>query len=179
MSPLFRRILGAAFDTLPPAIRSVHDGRAEHVLAGRCRVERGRSLLSRCMAAAARLPPAGDDMPLRVVIRADRGAETWTRHFGSRRMHSSLAERDGLLEERLGLVLFHFALDASDARIVWRVARVSALGLVPLPCAWFRAVVATESASGSSYRFDVRAELPLAGLLVHYRGELEVREMTP
>lgn len=82
-------------------------------------------------------------------------------------------ERQGLLCERLGLVEFAFRLSASEGVLAWHVASVRALGL-PLPASAFHAVQARESESGGRYRFDVSATLPLAGLLVHYRGWLHV-----
>lgn len=172
---LFRHLLGIEFDSLPSAVRQVHDGRAERVLRGRCDVERGTSPLSRLLAALTSLPAAGRDVPLTVTILSDANGETWTRAFGERRMRSSLRARGGLLEERLGPAGFRFRLATREGAIVWKLESVRALGL-PLPLAWFHGVEARESADGSRYRFDVRAALPLAGLLVHYRGELEVAE---
>jgi hypothetical protein len=165
--------LGADFDTLPPAVRSLHDGRAERVAHGRCDVERGTSLLARFLAALTALPAAGRDVPVQVVIRSEGGGDTWTRTFRGRRMHSTLRARGGRLEERLGPATFFFRLRAEGGSIVWTVDGVRAVG-IPLPAAWFRGVTSRESADGPRYRFDVRAELPVAGLLVHYRGELDV-----
>ena len=88
-------------------------------------------------------------------------------------MRSRLWDADGVLCERLGLVTFGFALSARDGAIEWRVVRVRALGL-PLPARWFGAVAAREFEQNDRYHFDVRAALPLAGLLVHYRGWLDV-----
>lgn len=88
-------------------------------------------------------------------------------------MRSDLRERAGLLEERLGLATFRFALIARCDSIEWRLLAVRALGF-PLPLSWFARVFALESIEGDLYAFDVRAELPLAGLLVHYRGTLDV-----
>jgi hypothetical protein len=80
---------------------------------------------------------------------------------------------DGLLCERLGLVTFAFALAVADGILTWQVRRVRALG-VPLPARWFEGVRACESEVAGRYHFDVRASLPLAGMLVHYRGWLDV-----
>ena len=88
-------------------------------------------------------------------------------------MRLSMWAHDGLLCERLGLVTFGFALSAEDNVLTWRVRRVSALG-VPLPARWFDGVRARESQVADRYHFDVEARLPLAGLLVHYRGWLDV-----
>ena len=81
--------------------------------------------------------------------------------------------QDDLLCEQLGLARFGFRLTVEEGVIVWRVARVHALG-VPLPVRWFRSVQARESASDDGrYCFDVSAWMPIAGLLVHYRGWLD------
>ena len=88
-------------------------------------------------------------------------------------MRSTLWADDGLLCERLGLVEFGFRLEAADGVLVWRVARVRALG-VPLPVRCFEGVGAREFETDGRYRYDVAARLPLVGLLVHYRGWLDV-----
>ena len=58
-----------------------------------------------------------------------------------------------------------------DDALVWRVARVRVSGL-PLPARWFSGVSARESQHDDRYHFEVAATLPLAGLLVRYRGWL-------
>lgn len=88
-------------------------------------------------------------------------------------MHSRLVARGGLLEERLGPTTMCFALEAARGTIAWRLAAVRVLG-VPMPLAWFSGVNASESLDGARYRFDVRAHLPVVGLLVSYSGTLDV-----
>jgi hypothetical protein len=168
-------LLGADFDSLPPAVRALHESRGDRILSGRCDVERGGTFLSRALATLARLPAAGRDVPVTVAIRCAAGRETWTRTFGGRNMRSQLRARGQRLEERLGPAAFLFGIAAKDGSLVWTLEGVRALG-IPLPVAWFRGVTARESADGPRYFFDVRAELPLAGLLVHYRGVLDVRD---
>ena len=113
-----------------------------------------------------------------VEIDAVDGRERWVRRIGGRAMPSRLRAGQGamagLLCERLGAVLFGFAMRVEDDAIVWRVARVRVLGWLPLPARAFAGVIACESERDGRYRFDVRAALPVAGLLVHYRGWLEV-----
>lgn len=99
--------------------------------------------------------------------------ERWTRMFADHAMPSQLWDANGLLREKLGLTTFGFRLDVHDGELTWRVERVSALG-IRLPARMFRGVVARESERDGRYRFDVRAELPIVGLLVHYRGWLDV-----
>lgn len=169
---LFPSLLGAAFETLPPRVRALHLHVGTQQLHGEVRVERGDGWLSRLCAWATRLPPAGDG-PIAVEITALPGEERWTRRVAGHAMPSRLWASDGLLCERLGLVTFGFRLHVVDEAIVWRVARVRVFGLA-LPARWFRGVDAHESQQAERYWFDVAAALPLAGLLVRYRGWLQV-----
>jgi hypothetical protein len=173
VTPLFRRLIGERFDALPGPLRAVHEGAPRRVFSGQCRVERGTGFLSRICGAVASLPPAAATVPIEVTIEARGAIETWNRNFAGKSMRSTLTDREGLLEERLGPTVFRFALVAEGAAIDWRLVGVRSLG-VPLPLAWFDKVSARESVEGELYRFDVRAELPVAGLLVHYRGTLHV-----
>ena len=170
--PIFRRVMGPAFEALPAPIRAVHDGADAKTYSGRCEVVRGTGVLSRICAAIASLPPAGKSVPLQVSIRTDARGETWDRSFDGHAMRSRLSERAGLIEERLGPLVFRFALRADGDAIDWKLVGVRSFG-VPLPLAWFDKVRARVSLDGARYRFDVRAELPIAGLLVHYRGTLD------
>ncbi|QSX78531.1 DUF4166 domain-containing protein [Agrilutibacter solisilvae] len=170
-APIFPRLLGARFDNLPPTVRRLHVRPGLQRWRGEVEVERGRGWLSRLCAWATRLPPAGRG-PIVVDIDAAPEREQWTRHVAGHAMRSTLRAERGLLCERLGLVEFGFVLDAADGVLLWRVARVRALG-VPLPARWFDQVVAREFERDGRYGYDVAAHLPLAGLLVHYRGWLD------
>jgi len=172
VSPLFAALLGPAFDALPAPVRALHAAQGLQRYAGEVEVERGSGVLSRLVAAATRLPPAGAG-PLCVEIDAEPDHERWTRFIGGRAMPSRLWRDGEVLCERLGLATFGFRLALVDGAVAWRVVRVRVLG-VSLPARWFTGVGARESAEEGRYRFDVWAALPLAGLLVHYRGWLDV-----
>ena len=169
---LFRNLLPDSFDALPAPVRAIHD-KPHGVYHGRCDIERGRGLLSKLMAAVSGLPDAGLARALSVTIESGADGEKWTRDFGGRRMRSSLRQQGALLEERLGPTCFRFRFVPGAEGIDWKLESVRSLG-IPLPLRWFKGVSARESADGNRYRFDVRAEMPLAGLLVHYRGYLDV-----
>lgn len=176
-SPLFRQLLGPAFERLPPTVRALHVREGRQRYHGKVEVDRGIGLLSRVCAWATKLPRAGRG-PITVEILADGGRERWTRVVAGRAMRSRLWARDGLLCERLGLVTFAFRLKAetqphAGVAILWRVARVRVAG-VPLPASWFTGVRAREYEGKGRYHFEVAAALPLAGLLVHYKGWLDV-----
>ena len=170
--PLFAALLGAAFAQLPEPVRRVHDGRQVKELAGRCEVRRGRGVLAWLFGAAAALPRASGDVVVQVRIDRRGDGEVWTRHFGGQRMQSRLWPDDGLLCERLGLVTFRFRLGVADARLVWTLQSVRALG-VPLPLAWFRGVRAEEGVADGRYGFRVSASVPGVPVLVAYAGWLD------
>lgn len=171
---LFRTLLGGeAFDGLPMPVRRLHLQQGSRIYHGEVEVIRGRSLLSRLCAWATRLPSAGTG-PIAVEIASDGLRERWTRHVGRHAMASTLWVSEEMLCERLGLVMFGFRLETREDGIDWIVRRVRVFGVLSLPVSWFSQVAARESADGDRYHFDVRAALPFAGLLVHYRGWLGV-----
>lgn len=172
-SLLFPKLLGPGFETLPPRVRALHLHEGVQRLSGEVEVVRGIGWLSRLCAWATRLPPAGN-APIMVEIVALPGHERWIRHVAGHAMPSRLWSRDGLLCEKLGLATFAFRLCVEDSAILWRVERVHVFGL-PLPRTWFDGVGACESERDGRYNFDVCAALPLAGLLVRYRGWLQPR----
>ncbi|QCW27600.1 DUF4166 domain-containing protein [Lysobacter enzymogenes] len=63
----------------------------------------------------------------------------------------------------------------NEPGLVWRLMRVRAFGL-PLPAGWFARVQAREFEREGRYHFEVDAQLPGVGLLVRYRGWLDVGE---
>jgi hypothetical protein len=169
---LFPGLLGAGFETLPLRVRTLHLREGVQQLSGEVEVVRGTRWLSRLCAWATRLPPAGS-APITVEIVALPGIERWTRRIAGHAMPSRLWSHDGLLCEKLGLATFAFRLHVEEGSIMWRVQRVHVFGL-RLPTAWFDGVAARESEHDGRYHFDVAATLPLAGLLVRYRGWLHV-----
>lgn len=173
MPDAFERLVGDAFEALPAPVRRLHREGGRRSYDGEVVVRRGRGPLARLCGWATRLPPSGA-APIQVEIDSTPSCETWSRHVGGHVMASRLWDHDGLLHERLGLVTFGFRLEASAAGLRWTVARVRALGL-PLPAGWFRDVRADETEQDGRYAFRVTAALPGVGLLVDYRGTLDVR----
>ena len=174
---LYRQLLAARFDQLPPTLRALHDRSGCRRYHGKVEVDRGSGILSRLCAWAAQLPAPGRGS-IKVEIDADATGERWARVFAGKVMRSRLWASRSLLRERLGLLVFAFRLDVEQLpgagpAVVWHVARVSALGL-PLPLRWFAGVTAREYERDHRYRFDVAAKLPGIGLVVHYRGWLDV-----
>ncbi|MGA9334775.1 MAG: DUF4166 domain-containing protein [Rudaea sp.] len=174
MNPLFVDLLGeAAFGKLAARVQALHRATVKRAYRGEAQVVRGSNLLARLCGFVTSQPPAAQRVPLQVEIATTAQGECWTREFAGHPMRSVMWARDGLLCERLGLVTFAFALSVEAGELIWRVQRVHALG-IPLPTRWFHGVQAREAEIDGRYHFDVAARLPLAGLLVHYRGWLDV-----
>jgi Domain of unknown function (DUF4166) len=176
--PLYRRVLGADFAHLPGPVKALHDNPGRVVAAGRCRVQRGGNPLARLLAGAFGFPPAGDDVPLRVVITARDGGERWERDFAGHRLTSRQGEmpgRPGWLYERFGPG--HFTIDPrpSERGLSFALTGARLFGL-PVPRWLWPAVVGDATAPAGVYRFEVSIALPLIGLVARYHGDLVPEE---
>jgi hypothetical protein len=167
---LYSRILGPAFERLPPALKTIHDARRTKLYVGRCDI-RGGGLIARAIARLAGLPIAQTDVRIEVTVNVTATSEDWLRKFGTQRMQSRLTYRSQRMEERLGPLVLMFSLSAEQERIVWSLYSAR-LALLPLPVTWLLKCAATESSHDGRYGFDVSAGLRGIGLLVHYEGWL-------
>jgi len=102
MSCLYRRLLGPAFDSLPPTLRDFHDVERERFFQATFRVTRGRGFLRNLLGKLGGLPAAGDAVPLRLRVFPDSDAEHWQRQFGEHRLDSVQRVQDGLMVESFG-----------------------------------------------------------------------------
>jgi len=173
--PLYRRLLGDAYATLPAPIQAMHDLTDTLTAEGRASVARGSGPFARLIAAAIGFPPAGHDLPVQVKFTRRDGREIWQRTFAGRTFCSTQEEGRGrcerLLCERFGPFAFGIALVAEAGRLNLVVRDWSAFGL-PMPHALAPVGLAHESAADGRFRFHVEIKLPLIGLIVRYRGWL-------
>jgi hypothetical protein len=176
--PLYRRILGTAYETLPEPVRRVHDLEGESVAEGRATIGRGDGWIARRIAATFGFPPAGDDVPVTVEFRRENGREVWQRNFGGQ-VFSSVQEEgqarfDRLLCERFGPCAFGLALVVDDGHLRLIIRRWSVYGFA-MPVWLAPACVAYESGEGGRFRFFVELRYRFIGLIVRYQGWLELR----
>lgn len=169
--PLYARVMGAAFDALPPRVRAMHEVLRDHGAAGRATVTRGRNPLARVIAAVIGFPPEGEH-DLHVTFAERDGVETWTRDFSGRAFQSRLSQHGGRLVETFGLLRFGFELAGDVSGFTMHIRRWW-LGPLPLPITLAPRSVAREWEADDRFQFDVPIVLPLVGLIVHYRGWLE------
>ena len=122
-------------------------------------------------------PPAGRDVPVTVAMQRLDGPgparEVWLRDFGGHRFRSYLrARRGGGVTERFGPLRFDIGLRLAGGRLCYPVTGWRCLG-VPMPRALMPRSDTFEYVDGQGRAcFDVAISLPLAGLVVGYRGWL-------
>jgi Domain of unknown function (DUF4166) len=175
-APLYRRMLGEAWDLLPPPIRTMHSVSPALCADGRASIERGQGAIASLVARFMRFPPAGEDVPVTVTFRARGRGEHWARAFDKATFSSvqmpGRGRFDGLICERFGPFSFGLALVVTGERL-WLVVRGWSFLGIPLPLAWAPRGDAYESAEHDCFNFHVEIGHPFLGLIVRYRGWLK------
>lgn len=171
-APVYRRVLGVAFDALPGRVRQLHDLDTTAVWAGRADVKRGPSLVARVIAAMFGLPPDGGDQPLIVTFKPAGDSEVWERNFSGRRFRSTQYVSKGLIFEAIGPITLVLKPVASSSGLSLEMPAAKFFGM-PLPLFAVPRIATREWEVDGRYRFEVSATLPLFGLLVAYAGWLE------
>jgi Domain of unknown function (DUF4166) len=173
--PLYRRILGEAYGSLPQPIQVMHDLKRALTAAGVASVERGKSFPSQLVAFIIGLPPAGEDVSVKVSFGVNDGREHWQRDFAGKRFASTQEEGQGrnayLLCERFGPINLAMGLviEGDQLRLVLR--RWTIFGIT-LPLWLAPRSDAYEHVEDGRFCFHVAIGHPLTGLIVRYRGWL-------
>ena len=175
--PLYRRILGEAWDALPAPLAVLHNlVSKEQKAEGIARVETGRHVFARLLAALYGLPHTGEHVPVKVSFHRKDGGEVWKRDFAGRIFSTVQSEghsyADKLLVERFGPVTFWMALVLKPGELHYVIRRWSVFG-IPLPRAFAPNASAYEFADGDDFCFHVEVNHWLMGLIVRYEGKLQ------
>lgn len=177
-APLYQRVLGPVFDTLPPQVRALHRLSRPQVWSGMAETHQGTNPIARAIAHLIGFPATAAEIPVSVAMIPQAGREIWTRTFGTKSFTSiqSLGRaRDAyLIVERFGLLAFALALVADGEHLILRPRRWTFLG-IPMPRALLPSGDSFETEEGGRFRFNVTIKVPLIGLIVAYRGWLELR----
>ncbi|MBR0657483.1 SDR family oxidoreductase [Plastoroseomonas arctica] len=175
-APLYRRVLGPAFDALPPRVQELHGRIAARAWRGRAQVLRGRGWLARLVASLLGFPPAAEDVPLTVTLTPEDGRERWTRDFGGKRFESvqacGAARDQHLIVERFGRIAVSLALVLEGEQLFLVPRRWSLFG-IPMPHSLLPAGRSHETELDGRFVFDVEIAAPLVGLVIAYRGSLD------
>ena len=176
--PLYKRILGEAWEALPAPLATMHNVLSnEHKAEGIARVETGKHVFARLLAALYGFPSTGEQVPVRVTFQQKDGGEVWQRDFAGKRFSTFQSEgrgyADKLIVERFGPVTFWMALVLKQGELHSVTRRWSVFG-IPLPLALAPKASVYEYASGTDFYFHVEVKHWLMGLLVRYDGKLQV-----
>lgn len=175
MDPLYKKVLGPAWDTLPEQIRAIHDVTENKSFAGSATITRGGNALARLACFIMRFPDAGENIPLRVIFTVKDGVETWSRDFSgqgfSSRQYAGKGRSGGLVIERFGPLAFGIALADEGGRLNLVLRRWSFCG-IPMPMFLCVCSESYETVEDGKFLFNVRMWHPLTGPIIHYRGWL-------
>jgi len=166
---LYRRILGPAFEQMPPSLQTFHDITRPKVFTASFNITRADGWLRNLACRFGGLPAAGEDVPMRLRVVPDGDAEIWDREFGSQRLRSIQQFRDGLMVETVGAIRFGFRLLVEGKSLRLKLEKAWFLGVrCPLWLAPGGSGIETGEADGCGV--VVRATAPLLGQLVQYEG---------
>lgn len=173
--PLYRRILGAAWERLPGQIQDLHSVETSRTFSGSAEVSRGRGLIARIVGALYGFPQEGSEISVDVLLERRGDGELWQRNFAGRVFRSWQREGRGrsqyLIDERFGPISVGLALVTGEGRLEYIVRRWSILGL-PMPMFMAPGGKTFEFVEDSRFRFHVEIAHPWFGLIVRYQGWL-------
>jgi hypothetical protein len=174
-APLYRHILGSAFDDLSPQVQALHDARTARRWSGQAEVRRGTGLIAKAIGRVIGFPGATRQVPVTVSFTPGPEGERWTRDFGGT-VFSSLQtigrdRNDALLVERFGTISIAIALIVEGDRLVLVPRRWSWFG-VPLPKMLLPTGKSFECELDGEFAFNVDISMPVIGLIVAYQGIL-------
>jgi Domain of unknown function (DUF4166) len=170
VTPLYQRILGQRFASLPKVVADMHTLVGNGGASGEAIVTRGTSPLARLVCAIMGFPPAGT-MALHVSFDEHHGSETWTRDFGGTRFSSVMSQAASDVIERFGPLAFTLGIDTNAQGLSMHMRRWTAFA-IPMPRFLGPTTAAREWQDGDAFCFDVAIGLPLIGRVVRYQGRL-------
>lgn len=171
---LFSRALGDQFDTLPEAVRALHEAPGNTRWVGEADTRGSGSAPGRVLARIFGFPDAQIGVPVEVMISADGDRSVWRRRIGSSRFQSVLSNPSagGLIEERFGPFTVRIRLRPDENRLWYEVAGWR-LGPVPLPTILAPKSLTHERVDAEGrFVFDVEIRLPGLGRMAYYTGWL-------
>lgn len=177
---IFPALLGKTFHALPIPLQELHRGERSSEWEGKASIRGAQNLAGRIVAALFRLPVEDHQTGARVSIDVTRTGETWTRSFGGKQFRSFLSlgtgSEAGLMCERFGIITVAMAITWKDGKL-WFAPRRWRIGPLPLPSALRPKGNSFESEREGLFAFDVRAEVPIVGLIAAYEGTLRQRSV--
>jgi hypothetical protein len=173
---LYRRVLGADWERLDPAVRRAHDTTVSLQATGTFAITRSSGWFYGLVLDLARVPPASAGAGVSLLVQRDGPGERWLRTFGTQPLQSrQYATPGGLLAEQFGPWEFWFWLGAEDGGLRFRhVRQFLRLGPLRLPLPhWAAPHIAARERAGcadNETALSVRVTTSTATLLFAYAG---------
>jgi len=173
--PLYPRLLGNRFASLPPQVQALHNSSQPRQWSGTATITAGTNAITRSIARLFRFPTRNGTCPVTVHFDPTTTAERWTRQFGPQKLTSQQYAGTGrnahLLVERFGPFAVGLALVIDNQKLRMIPRRWTFLGL-PLPRPLLPGGDTFETDENGGFCFHVEICLPLLGRLVKYQGNL-------
>ncbi|MEJ0013278.1 MAG: DUF4166 domain-containing protein [Bauldia sp.] len=173
--PIYRQMLGAAYDQLSAPIQRAHDVTGTLVLSGRARVEPAANPIARLIGRIVGFPPAADDRPVTVTLSRVGECEIWARNFDGHAFRSvqyrGTGRNEGLIVERFGPIAFAIAMVVRDGQLHLVQRRWTFFG-IPMPRFLLPTGAVYEHDADGRFNFHVDVVLPVVGRVAGYRGWL-------
>ncbi|CAF1088269.1 unnamed protein product [Rotaria sordida] len=171
---LYQQLLDQAWNHLPQSLQTLHSKKIVKV-AGVAQVERGASIVSRCVATLVGFPKSGRNVPVQVVFQRETNGELWTRSFAKKSFSSwqmkGSGHSDRLLMERFGPFTFGLALVTTPGKLHLIVRSWTLFG-IRLPAFLAPYGDSYECDHDGRFCFHVEIKHILTGLIVRYHGWL-------
>ncbi len=170
---LYEQVMGEEFTRLPAAVRRFHTLLGRHTLNGWVETAAPSTGFAKLLAWCLGTPQSETSGGIRFELEASPHSESWTRHFPQQTMTSRLYKMGPFVEEKLGKSTLHFRLLNTKAGLKMELQSLRFLG-VPCPKWLLPSIVAEEHGDQEKIHFEVRASLPVVGVVASYRGHLIV-----
>lgn len=166
---IYQKLLGADFERLGPILRRVHGVESGLRAAGRVTVTHGSGRLVGLLNRLMHVPPAGEGVPLRLLIERTPERERWVRDFEGKPLVTQQWAADGLFVEAVGAIHMAMRLVLHGDILCFEPVRTTCWGiLVPR---WVRVNVRAEvKEMAHGWQILVETNSGLLGLMFRYEG---------
>ena len=175
-SSVFEQTLQSAFANLPPSIQAIHQPATGQVWSGKAEIISGRNPIGKLVARILGLPAKAKNCPVSVTFLPSKDGQKWDRDFDGHKFSSTFTKGHGknehLLIERLGPVQVALAMIKDGERLHFTPRRWSFLG-IPMPQFLLPREESFECEEEGVFHFNVAVRVPIAGLIVAYKGWLQ------
>ncbi len=174
--PIFKQVLGPAFDALPAQIKLLHAPLSTQVWRGEAETKGPSNIITRIAGLLAGIKVKTATTDVTVTITPSEKGELWERDFGGNKFKSRLTPGKGrnqyLMTESFGMISVAMALVFEDEKLHFIPRRWFVLG-IPMPKALLPRGKTFEYEAGGKFWFNVNLNLPLFGRLASYKGWLK------